>query len=145
MARYNRVHAEVVLVVEEERKKLTILVTGSRDWNTDAQIECIYEELSKYVDPNIDVTLVHGAARGVDTIAATIGEELGFKVVPYPADWVQYKKAAGPIRNAQMLREGKPDLVIAFHDDIAKSKGTKHMFGIADKAKVESYLVTGLT
>ena len=32
----------------------------------------------------------------------------------YPADWDKHGKAAGPIRNKQMIDEGKPDLVIAF-------------------------------
>jgi hypothetical protein len=35
-----------------------------------------------------------------------------------------------------MLTEGSPDLVLAFHDDLERSKGTKHMVGIARKAKV---------
>lgn len=32
----------------------------------------------------------------------------------FPAEWNKYGNAAGPIRNGQMLREGKPDLVLAF-------------------------------
>ena len=32
----------------------------------------------------------------------------------YPVDWEKYGKAAGPIRNQQMIDKGKPDLVVAF-------------------------------
>ena len=32
----------------------------------------------------------------------------------FPADWSEYGKAAGAIRNQQMLDEGTPDLVVAF-------------------------------
>jgi hypothetical protein len=60
----------------------------------------------------------------------------------YPADWEQYGKAAGMMRNRQMLEEGKPDLVVAFHDDIAASKGTKNMVDIARAAGVETHLVS---
>ena len=35
-----------------------------------------------------------------------------------------------------MLDEGKPDLVIAFHNDLPKSKGTKDMVKRAQKADV---------
>jgi hypothetical protein len=45
--------------------------------------------------------------------------------MPFPADWGTFGKRAGPIRNKQMLEEGKPDLVIAFWD--GNSPGTKNM------------------
>jgi hypothetical protein len=35
-------------------------------------------------------------------------------VETYEADWESHGRAAGPIRNAKMLIEGKPDYVIAF-------------------------------
>ena len=38
----------------------------------------------------------------------------GVVVEEFKADWDKFGRAAGPIRNAQMLREGKPDLVVAF-------------------------------
>ena len=44
----------------------------------------------------------------------------------FPADWSLGRKA-GPIRNRQMLVEGKPDVVYAFYQDKKKSKGTKNM------------------
>ena len=48
-------------------------------------------------------------------------------IAVYPADWKKYGRAAGPIRNLQMLDNGKPDICYAFHDCIEKSKGTKDM------------------
>ena len=41
-----------------------------------------------------------------------------------------------------MLDQGKPSLVLAFHDDIENSKGTKHMVKIAREAGVEVRIVT---
>lgn len=62
--------------------------------------------------------------------------------IRYDADWNQYGKAAGPIRNRVMLKEGKPDLVHAFHDDLANSKGTKDMVTITKDAGVKVYLTS---
>lgn len=41
-----------------------------------------------------------------------------------------------------MLDEGKPDYVLAFHNDIFNSKGTKDMLNRAKKAGVPCTLVT---
>ena len=54
----------------------------------------------------------------------------------FPAKWNEHGKAAGPIRNQQMLTEGKPDLVIAFNDYLPNSKGTLDMVTRARRAGV---------
>jgi len=78
--------------------------------------------------------VIHGAQRGADTIAGEIAEAMGFEVIPYPADWHKHGRAAGPIRNQQMLDEGKPTEVAAFHNDLAHSKGTGDMVRRARRA-----------
>jgi hypothetical protein len=83
-----------------------------------------------------NVCIVHGAAKGLDTVAAKIARELGYDVVPYEADWSTYGRAAGPIRNQQMLEE-RPNLVLSFHDDLLSSKGTKDMVKRALKAQIQ--------
>lgn len=70
-----------------------------------------------------DTIIVSGAAKGADTHAEWAAEELQMDCVIFPADWDRFGRAAGPIRNRQMLDQ-KPDLVIAFHSDLSKSKGT---------------------
>jgi hypothetical protein len=60
----------------------------------------------------------------------------------YPAQWHKYGRAAGPIRNQQMLAEGKPDLVLAFHDDIDGSRGTKDMVNRARRAGVKVEVIS---
>lgn len=71
-----------------------------------------------------DTIIVHGVARGADTIAGEVAKKLGMSVEEYPADWKKFGRSAGPIRNRVML-DTKPDLVIAFHNNIEESKGTK--------------------
>ena len=93
------------------------------------------------LDPDDDV-IMHGAAKGADTLAGEVAERMGFKVVRFPADWNKYGKKAGPLRNRQMLDE-KPDLVLAFHPDLAKSKGTKDMVARAKAAGIVVRHFTG--
>jgi len=97
-----------------------LLITGDRNWNNYKTIE----EAILNLNPNI---IIHGGAKGADYYAGVIGKLLGIKVYEFQADWDKYGKAAGVIRNQQMLDEGKPDVVYAFHNNINESKGTKDM------------------
>ena len=106
---------------------MKILVCGSRHY-------LIYPEFKKYLE-EMDVTsMVSGGAQGADYLAQKYAEEKGIPIFIYPADWEKHGRAAGPIRNKQMLDEGKPDMVIAFWD--RHSKGTKNMMDQAKKAGV---------
>ncbi len=127
---------------------MKILVTGSRNWGVQ-HIEIIVRELSAFPKGTI---LVHGAClTGVDMIADVIGREMGFDVRPYPADWNGWRKkgkplAAGPIRNREIvfsenLKDEPIDLCIAFHDNIAKSSGTKDMKEYAESVGLPVKLV----
>jgi len=62
-------------------------------------------------------------------------DELKIPYQIYYADWERYGRAAGPIRNRQMI-ETKPNLVLAFHNNLALSKGTKNTVDQARKAKI---------
>lgn len=105
---------------------MKVLICGDRNWNDSDTM--ISEMMS--LPPECD-TIIHGDARGADKMAGIIGEELGYHVIAVPADWNKYHRAAGPIRNRAMYNEHKPDLVIAFHNNIEESKGTKDMVNYA--------------
>jgi len=107
-----------------------VLICGSRDYVGRAKMVSIMSNLSP------SATIIEGGAKGADTMAREIAEAWGWKVIEFPADWATYGKAAGPIRNKQMLVEGKPDLVLAFYSAKEKSKGTKNMVEQAKKAGV---------
>lgn len=105
---------------------MKVLVTGSRDWRDEPMV---LEALQK-----VGVTmLIHGAARGADIIAARAARTLGLPedaIRGYPADWAMYGRAAGGIRNSQMIREehlpSNPiDICIAF--PLPTSIGTHDM------------------
>lgn len=80
-----------------------------------------------------DITIISGCAKGADQIGIDWAVINWCKLEEYPADWKKYGKAAGSIRNKQMLEEGKPDVVIAFPG----GKGTAHMVKIAKEAGVK--------
>ena len=107
---------------------ITILVTGSRH-STD--IELVRTFLTNYVEfaGNPPVTLIHGGAKGIDTLADKVAREKGWKVKIFHADWVGYGRRAGPIRNQEMVDE-KPDVVIAFPGGY----GTQNCIQLAKKA-----------
>ena len=133
---------------DDERRKLPeeklvkkILVTGDRNWD---DITTVVETLKNYPP---GTTLVHGACRGADIICAAVAEALGFVVKAYPADWTQFKRAAGPIRNQQMIdvessEESPIDVCLAFHNDIYQSHGTADMLDRVIKKDIPFKLVT---
>ena len=109
---------------------MRLLVCGDRDWTDKRSIEAY---LSTFI-PGTTV-VIHGGARGVDTIAGEVAAQMGMTVESYPADWAQYGRAAGPIRNRQMLNS-KIDLVVWFHLDISASRGTRDMIAQAGQAGI---------
>ncbi len=118
---------------------MRVLICGDRQW-TDYKV--IRTFVAGLLSLYTDLVVVEGEQRGADLLARQACEELGVEFEPYPADWARYKRAAGPIRNKQMLTEGKPNVVFAFHNDIENSKGTKNMLKQATKFEVPGYLVT---
>lgn len=117
---------------------MRVLICGDRNWTDREMIrEWVQDFNAKCGILRCFGTVIHGAAKGADMIAHE--EVLKCEYLrpnAYPADWKKHGKAAGPIRNQQMLEEGHPVQVIAFHDDIENSKGTGHMVRIARAAGI---------
>lgn len=103
-----------------------LLVCGDREWKDPEPIR----ELLLEVKPEV---LIEGECRGADLIARAEAEKLGILVLPFPAQWKRYGRAAGALRNQQMLDEGKPTMVVGFHDRIGESRGTRDMLRRARK------------
>ena len=97
--------------------------------------------LSEHIRPDRDI-IIHGDARRAENGCGSSPETwcLPRPYPAFPADWNRHHKAAGHIRNQQMLTEGKPTLVLAFHNNIMGSKGTRDMIKISMKAEVPVYL-----
>jgi len=116
---------------------MRLLVCGSRSWKDRMLMMEVLRKIKRKQDNYKGiVTLIHGAASGADEMAGEIGAQFAisscWRVKAYPANWKKYGKAAGPIRNQRMLEKemlgtGENRLVLAFHENIRSSKGTKDM------------------
>lgn len=76
--------------------------------------------------------VIQGGARGADALAAKWADHNGVPLVTYPPLWSRGRKA-GPERNAFMLMDSRPDLVIAFPG----GRGTADMVSRAKAAGIE--------
>lgn len=94
---------------------MRVLVCGGRGYADRASVSLA---LAPYRPASItdasEVILILGGAPGADTLAEEWADVWGVRKRIFPADWKTYGRSAGPRRNARMLEEGKPDLVIAF-------------------------------
>lgn len=108
---------------------MRVLVCGGRDFTDADLLNRTLDELHRKTPISV---IIHGKARGADTLAGHWAKHRIVPTLEFPADWITFKSRAGPIRNAQMLREGKPDLVIAFRG----GAGTNNMMVQARKARV---------
>lgn len=105
--------------------------------NASAEANAFIRAMDAWIAKHGRPTLViEGEARGADTMAAHWARTLGIEVAAFPANWDDHGRAAGPIRNKQMLDEGRPDAVIAFSTDLANSRGTANMVRQARAAGV---------
>lgn len=105
-----------------------VLVCGGRDW-TDQYIMSLVLDRAR-AQGSVEV-VIEGEARGADLMARGWAANRGVTIEPYPADWDRFGKGAGPIRNAQMLVEGRPDWVCAFDTG---GPGTRDMIRQAREA-----------
>ncbi|WP_086846993.1 SLOG family protein [Amycolatopsis kentuckyensis] len=106
-----------------------ILVTGSRHWTDKVAIaDALDRAVEDFERPGVldkskkldgIYILIHGDCEGADRIAAEYW--LGRPVQAYPANWAEFGKAAGPIRNQRMVNLGA-DICLAF--PTAGSRGT---------------------
>lgn len=114
---------------------MKIIFCGSREWGDRDKILQRMKQLDR------TTLIIEGDARGADRIAGEIADELGMPHIKVAANWDYYQKAAGPIRNRWML-DLEPDLIIAFHSNIAESKGTKDCLTEATRRKILVEVIT---
>lgn len=136
---------------------MRVLITGGRyfgyipEYPTDDQIgrwreqvqrgQRQRDQLNARLDRLVQVhgpeglVIIHGDADGADTLAGMWARDSGITEEAHPItdeEWARWGRAAGPKRNARMLLQGEPDLVIAFEG----GKGTQNMVRLARGAGV---------
>lgn len=90
---------------------IAVLVCGGRDYDDRDHIFLTLDGLQDTYG-GIDL-VIQGGADGADSIAAMWARTRKVPCLTVYADWDKYGKAAGPMRNTQML-EWEPTLVVAF-------------------------------
>lgn len=110
-----------------------VIVSGSRDWH---DADAINKALDKELKKHKVLTVVHGGARGADSLAGAWAKAqivAGHKVTEeiHHAQWDTHGRGAGPIRNQKMADLGA-DKVLAF--PLGRSPGTRHMIKISRAA-----------
>jgi len=115
-----------------------LLVCGSR---TITNVSWIFSEIEKYIsESNLqysDIHIIEGSAKGVDKIAKQFADDRNIPVIEMPADWKSYGRAAGPIRNEQMVK--LCDQCLILWD--GKSRGTKNDIDLCDKYNKSNKIV----
>lgn len=115
---------------------MRVLVCGGRNYSDDTRV---FQELDKLAEASPDpLVIIQGGASGADYHAikwvySQQRQERIYELVTYQADWAQYGKRADPTRNATMLSDGKPDVVLAFPG----GAGTEDMITRAKAAGVK--------
>lgn len=118
------------------RTAVRICVNGSRGFE---DREKIYEALDNLIpeETRESVVLITGGCRGPDTIAEEWAIDRGVEVEVVRAKWLIEGRAAGPKRNARMIKLS--DRLISFWD--GKSRGTKGTIELANIKKIPVTIV----
>ncbi len=111
-------------------KPIRVVVTGGRDCRN---ARLLYKTLDAMNLTSPIVFLGHGGARGADTLAGEWAHSRNVPAQVWKADWDTHGRAAGHIRNAVMLKEAEPDLLVAFHGGV----GTENCVAKAIKAGIK--------
>lgn len=91
---------------------MKVLVCGGRGFSDTVWL---YATLDKLYTMNNFTHLIHGAARGADTLAGQWARQRGVQEVVCPANWDVHHRNAGVIRNAYMAKLlGPSDMVVVF-------------------------------
>ncbi len=109
---------------------MKVLVCGGRDYHDRNAVERALWKLDSERGPIRAV--LHGGASGADAEGMLWAVGAGIAAFAYPADWQKHGRAAGPMRNQQMIDEGEPDLVVAFPG----GRGTADMVRRAERAGI---------
>lgn len=113
---------------------MKVIIAGSRNIPKTVQHCLIDSSLTELFSQfGIVVTeVVSGTAKGGDKVGEERAKLNNIPIKKFPANWDEYGKRAGYLRNAEMAEYG--EFLVAIWD--GKSKGTKHMIDIAYKKGV---------
>lgn len=118
-----------------------VLVCVGRDFFQKIKFKNNLDEFMKMLSDRGEqaVEIVHGGAKGADSFAGLYAESRNLINTECKADWDKYGRAAGPVRNQEMIDFHSPDYCIAFWDGV--SRGTLDMITRSTKAGVQTLVI----
>ena len=117
-----------------------IIVCGGSKFDEYSLLESSLNKIFKEYS-NDTIEIVSGHAKGADSLGERYANGHNLKCTIFEANWKKYGRAAGPIRNSQMLEYAKQEnpLVVAFWD--GESHGTKDTINKAKKSNIRCEVV----
>lgn len=108
---------------------MQVIICGGRNFNDKSYLFSIMDQI---IESKGIHHVIAGGARGADTLAIEWATNRGIPYTIVHADWDQYGRRAGYLRNTwmlNMLNEQSEDFVVAFPGGV----GTAHMVRIAKR------------
>lgn len=123
-----------------------LLVCGGRDFDDYDKVKLVLDKV--HTEKKFISLIINGAASGADALSSRWALANSVPILEFPANWSGsdtdkpimkttanghiYDVTAGMRRNADMLRKGRPDGVVAF----AGGRGTANMIRLATEAGI---------
>jgi len=114
-------------------KPYYLLVTGGRDYENYGLVSTALHHTLMTLPKDRRLVVVHGGARGADSLAARWCDHWDQSEFRITADWNRHGKGAGHVRNQQMLDWLPIEWCIAFPG----GSGTADMVERCNKANIE--------
>lgn len=112
-----------------------LLVYGGRDFRDRQLVYAVLDE--EHARAPIAV-VIHGAAKGTDSLADAWASERGVERESYRAEWEKVGRIAGPLRNAEMISAGPSDAV-----EFPGGRGTRDMHKRVVANRIQLRVVAG--
>lgn len=92
---------------------LRVLCFGGRAFFDAAKVNHALQSVLR-ANPAGIACMIHGGARGADTLCGEWAIRHGVPVLQVDANWAYYGRTAGPVRNAWMLEFCAPNYAVGF-------------------------------
>lgn len=102
-----------------------LIIAGGRDFDDYPLLERTVDRFLENIRD--EITIFCGKAKGADSLGERYAESRGYAVEYFPPDWQRYGRAAGPVRNREMVE--RADALAAFWD--GESRGTGGVIALA--------------
>lgn len=138
---YGNVNNKTILELIKSRK-LRIGISGSRRYYGQKFAEVIKDTIAKLLkEKNIEkheVLLISGGAKGIDTEAERVAEEMGIDILVIRPDYKSHPPKIAPLERNEVIAE-LSDILIAI--PAPESRGTRYTIKVFRNKKPENQII----